>query len=186
MDPAGRRHFPPTLSPCKPAALLGICLEDNQINLNPDCLHLRLANLSTVAAVGDGLDYAVIKFDPAKAIPTANFAGFAINGIGPAPDWHQPACTDGAANGTRCGGISSIPGPGPRSAMSRALFQPGDDGGPVTSNDLLIGLVYGGNSTPANVGMPQIDFTRYTKFSAIQDDVNAKDGPGAGFSPIVA
>ena len=69
---------------------------------------------------------------------------------------------------------------------SRALFQPGDDGGPVTSNDLLIGLVYGGNSTPANVGMPQIDFTRYTKFSAIQDDVNAKDGPGAGFSPIVA
>jgi hypothetical protein len=68
--------------------------------------------------------------------------------------------------------------------MSRALFQPGDDGGPVTSNDMLIGLAYGGNSAPANVGMPQIDFTHYTKFSAITNDINAKGGPGAGFSPI--
>jgi hypothetical protein len=140
--------------------------------------------VGTVAAVGDGLDYGVIKFDPAKVTPIANFAGFAINGIGPDTDWHQPACTNGAANGVRCGGISSIPGPGPRSAMSRALFQPGDDGGPVTSNDLLIGVAYGGNSAPANVGMPQIDFTQYTKFSAIMNDVNAKGGPGAGFSPI--
>jgi hypothetical protein len=32
--------------------------------------------------------------------------------------------------------------------------------------------------------MPQIDFTHYTKFSAIINDVDAKGGPGAGFSPI--
>jgi len=53
--------------------------------------------VGTVAAVGDGMDYAVIKFDPGKVTPIANFAGFAINGIGPDPDWHQPACTNGAA-----------------------------------------------------------------------------------------
>jgi hypothetical protein len=142
--------------------------------------------VGTVAAVGDGLDYAVIKLDPAKVIPTANFAGFAINGIGPAPDWHQPACTDGAANGTRCGGIASIPGPGSHSAMSHAPFQPGDDGGPVTSSDLLIGLVYGGKTVAGDRGIPQIDFTDYTKFSAILNDVDAKGGPGAGFSPLPA
>jgi hypothetical protein len=41
--------------------------------------------VGTVAAVGDGLDYAVIKFDPAKVTPTANFAGSAINGHRPRP-----------------------------------------------------------------------------------------------------
>src|ERR1700744_1243567 len=49
----------------------------------------------TVAAVGDGMDYGVIKFDPAKVTPTNNVAGFTINGIGPAPDWHAHACTNG-------------------------------------------------------------------------------------------
>jgi hypothetical protein len=118
--------------------------------------------------------------------PAANFAGFAVNGIGPDPDWRQDACTNGAADGTRCGGIASIPGPGPRSGMHGALFQSGDDGSPVTSNDLLIGVAFGGNSAPANRAIPQIDFTQYTKFSAILADVNAKGGPGAGFTPIPA
>lgn len=140
--------------------------------------------IGTVAAVGDGMDYGLIRFDPAKIIPTANFAGFAITGIGPDPDWHAHACTNGAANGIQCGGVASIPGPGPRSAMNHAVFQPGDDGGPVTSNDLLIGLVYGGNTAPANLDIPQIDFTQYTKLSAIMNDVNAKGGPGAGFTPL--
>lgn len=140
--------------------------------------------IGTVAAVGDGMDYGLIRFDPAKITPTANFAGFAITGIGPDPDWHAHACTNGAANGIQCGGVASIPGPGPRSAMNHAVFQPGDDGGPVTSNDLLIGLVYGGNTAPANLDIPQIDFTQYTKLSAIMNDVNAKGGPGAGFTPL--
>jgi hypothetical protein len=142
--------------------------------------------VGTVAAVGDGMDYAVIKFDPAKAIPTANFGGFAINGIGPDPDWHQPACTNGAANGVRCGGIASIPGPGPRSAMNHALFQPGDDGGPVTSNDMLIGLAFGGHVLGADWDRAEIDVTTWVKTSAVLADVNAKGGPGAGFTPIPA
>ena len=142
--------------------------------------------VGTVAAVGDGLDYSVIKFDPAKISPTANFAGFAINGIGPDPDWHAHACTNGAGNGIQCGGIASIPGSGPRSAMNHAVFQPGNDGGPITSNDLLIGLVQGGNTVNADPTIPRVDFTQYTKFSAILNDVNAKGGPGAGFSPIPA
>ena len=140
--------------------------------------------VGSVAVVGGNLDYAVVKIDPAKVTPVANIAGFAINGIGPDPEWHQDVCTNGAANGIQCGRVSSIPGPGPRSAMSHAVFQPGNDGGPITSNDLLIGLVYGGHTLPADRGIPQIDWTQYTKFSAILDDVNANGGPGTAFAPI--
>jgi hypothetical protein len=141
--------------------------------------------VGAVVAVGDGLDYGVIKFDRAKVTPTANFAGFAINGIGPDPDWHEHACMNGAANGTICGGIASMPGPGPRGDMSHALFQPGDDGGPITSNDRLIGVVFGGLNTPGDLqGLAPSHFTNFTKFSAILNDVNAKGGPGAGFSPV--
>jgi hypothetical protein len=35
--------------------------------------------------------------------------------------------------------------------MQHAPFQPGDDGGPVTSNDLLIGVVYGGIFLPGDL-----------------------------------
>jgi hypothetical protein len=140
--------------------------------------------VGTVAAVGNGLDYGVIKFDPAKVTPIANFVGFAIRGIGADPDWHAHACTNGAANGIQCGGIASIPGPGPRSAMNHAVFQPGNDGGPITSDDLLIGLVQNGQTVNADPTIPRVDFTHYTKFSAILNDVNSKGGPGNGFSPI--
>ncbi len=141
--------------------------------------------VGTIAAAGDGLDYAVIKFDPAKVSPTANFAGFEIHGIGPDPDWHQPACTDGAANGVRCGGVGSMPGPGPRGALSRSAFQPGDDGGPITADDMLIGVAFGGLDTPGDLqGQAPSHFTEFTKFSAILSDVNAKGRHGAGFTPI--
>ena len=140
--------------------------------------------VGSVAAVGDGLDYGVIKFDPAKVIPTANVAGFAINGIGADPDWHQDACTLGAATGSACSRISTLPGPGPGRAM-RALFQPGDDGGPVTSDGQLIGLALDGLVVPPGEGFrQQLPLTHFVLFSAILNDVNAKSGPGAGFTPI--
>ena len=141
-------------------------------------------SLGTVAAVGDGLDYSVIRFDPAKVSPTANFAGFPIDGIGPDPDLGEPACTLGAATGDQCSRIVTIPGPGPGRSML-APFQPGDDGRPVTSDDLLIGLVRDGYTIPGdllgNLPMPE---TELILFSAILNDVNAKGGAGAGFSPI--
>jgi hypothetical protein len=63
-----------------------------------------------------------------------------------------------------------------------APFQPGDDGRPVTSDDLLIGLVRDGYTIPGdllgNLPMPE---TELILFGAILSDVNAKGGPGAGF-----
>jgi len=141
-----------------------------------------------VVADEDSPKYAVIKFDPAQVIPPANFAGFAINRIGPDPDFRQPACTDGAATGDQCSKITTIPGPGPGRNMAGATFQPGDEGRPVTADNLLIGITYrrwvttpdllyrGGNQPEAHVVL----------FCAILADVNAKGGPGAGFSPVPA
>jgi hypothetical protein len=144
--------------------------------------------VGSVVAADDHLAYAVIKFDPAKVTPTANFAGFAINGIGPDPDFRQPACTDGAATGNQCGVITTMPGPGPSRNMSRCSFQPGDEGRPVTSDNLLIGIARKGwvavDLGPLHYGQTPESFL--TLFSEILGDVNAKGGPGAGFSPIPA
>jgi hypothetical protein len=139
-----------------------------------------------VVAAEDSLKYAVIKFDPTRVTPTANFAGFAIDGIGPDPDFRQPACTDGAATGNQCGKITTIPGPGPGRNMSSATFQPGDEGRPVTADNLLIGIAYRGWVTTPDLlyGGGNKPEATVVLFSAILNDVNAKGGPGAGFSPI--
>jgi hypothetical protein len=144
--------------------------------------------VGSVAAADGHLDYSVIRFDPAKVTPTGSFAGFAINGIGADPDWHQRVCAIGAATGDACGGIATLPGPGPGRYMNHMTFHPGDDGGPVTSDGLLIGLVLDGFVVPpsGNGLRQQVLLTRLVLFSAILADVNAKGGPGAGFTPIPA
>src|ERR1700757_2998530 len=47
--------------------------------------------LGVMVAGNDNLDYAVIKFDPAKVAPVANYNGFVISGIGPDPTFGQVA-----------------------------------------------------------------------------------------------
>jgi hypothetical protein len=92
---------------------------------------------------------------------------------------------NGAANGTICGGIASMPGPGPRGGMSHAPFQPGDDGGPITSQRPTDRHGLRRCEYPGDLqGSAPHSFTDFTKFGAILNDVNAKGGPGAGFTPI--
>ena len=45
-----------------------------------------------MVAGNDGLDYAVIQFDPAKVRPVAEVNGFRIDGIGPDPVFGEVAC----------------------------------------------------------------------------------------------
>lgn len=59
--------------------------------------------LGTMVAGNDNLDYAVIKFDPAKVTPVANFNGFLISGIGPDPAFGEIACKQGRTTGNSCG-----------------------------------------------------------------------------------
>jgi len=67
---------------------------------------------------------------------------------------------------------------------AKTAWQPGDDGTPVTVNDLLVGMIRDG-SLPVLplVPSPQPEIV---SINAILDDVNAKGGPGAGFTPIRA
>ena len=59
--------------------------------------------LGVMISGNDNLDYAVIKFDPAKVAPVANYNGFVISGIGPDPTFGQIACKQGRTTGNSCG-----------------------------------------------------------------------------------
>jgi hypothetical protein len=142
--------------------------------------------VGTVVAVGDGLDYSVIRFDPVKVTPIANFAGFAINGIGPDPGFLQPACTQGGATGYGCGSIT-VPGAKPATlAANMPAWQPGDDGAPVTVDGQLVGMTSKGR-TGADLATAGVAARlTVTLLSAILNDTKAKGGPGAGFTPVPA
>jgi hypothetical protein len=96
----------------------------------------------------------------------------------------QRARTLGAATGDQCSHIVTVPGPGPGRSML-APFQPADDGRPVTSDDLLIGLVCDGFTVPGDrLGNLPLPDTQLILFSAIMNDVNAKGSPWGAFTPI--
>lgn len=140
--------------------------------------------IGTVVAADDRLDYAVIKFDPTKVFPVANFAGFAINGVGSDPGSGQPVCTQGGATGLGCG-VIKFGGPRPDIvAADVPSYQAGDTGAPVTVDGHLVGLTRKGNTAFLGpVPMVRTHIT-FALFNAILDDVNAKGGPGAGFAPV--
>jgi hypothetical protein len=142
--------------------------------------------LGTMVAGNDDLDYAVIKFDPAKVTPMANYNGFVINGIGPDPTFGQIACKQGRTTGNSCGvtwGMGQTPG----TIVMQVCGRPGDSGAPVTVNNLLVGMIHGAFSenlpnciikyiplhTPAVV----------MSMNSILADINSKNRPGAGFVP---
>jgi hypothetical protein len=145
--------------------------------------------LGVMVTGSDALDYAVIKFDPAKVAPVANYNGFVISGIGQNPVFGQVACKQGRTTGNSCGvtwGMGQTPG----TLVMQVCGRPGDSGAPVTVDNLLVGMIHGAFSdalpdcvikyiplhTPAVV----------MSFPAILADINAKKRPGAGFVPVPA
>ncbi|MDT5254857.1 MAG: hypothetical protein QOH07_3811, partial [Mycobacterium sp.] len=98
--------------------------------------------LGKMVSGNDSLDYAVIQFDPAKVIPVANFGGFVINGVGPDPAFGQVACKQGRTTGNSCG-VTWGPGQDPGTIVMQVCGQPGDSGGPVTVDNLLVGMIHG-------------------------------------------
>lgn len=157
--------------------------------------------LGTVVAVEPSLDYAVIRFDAAKVTPTADFAGFAINGIGPDATYGQQACRDSQRNGVDCVEVSTA-GVDPDTVVIHACGNPDDSGAPVTVNNLLVGMIRGyfpagthcprweteviGKDVMGHWEIPQRDKPEVTSINAILADLTAKGGPGAGFTPTGA
>ena len=142
--------------------------------------------LGTMVAGNDGLDYAVIRFDPAKVVPVSNWNGFVINGIGPDPAFGQVACKLGRTTGYSCG-VTWGPGEEPGTIVNQVCGRPGDSGAPVTVNNRLVGMIHGAfsDSIPTCIikYIPLHTPAITMSINAILADLAAKSRPGAGFVP---
>lgn len=92
----------------------------------------------------------------------------------PEPVATQQACKLGRVSGLNCFDV----GPAGVELAGEQWWQPGDDGAPITIDNLLIGMVRDGTVPTAPLDQPGPGIVMFT---AILDDVNAKGGPGAGF-----
>ena len=143
--------------------------------------------LGVMTSGNDALDYAVIKFDPAKVTPVGNYNGFVINGLGPDPTFGQIACKLGRTTGYSCG-VTWGPGEQPGTILSQICGQPGDSGAPVTVGNQLVGMIHGAfsNELPTCVirYIPLHTPAVAESINAILADLTAKGRPGAGFVPV--
>jgi hypothetical protein len=142
--------------------------------------------LGTMVAGNDGLDYAVIRFDPAKVAPVSNWNGFIINGLGPDPAFGQVACKLGRTTGYSCG-VTWGPGQDPGTIVNQVCGRPGDSGAPVTVNNKLVGMIHGafteGLPTCVIKYIPLHTPAITMSMNSILADLATKDRPGAGFVP---
>lgn len=142
--------------------------------------------IGTMVAGNDGLDYAVIRFDPAKVTPVSNWNGFKINGIGPDPMFGQIGCKLGRTTGYSCG-VTWGPGDEPGTIVNQVCGQPGDSGAPVTVNNKLVGMIHGafteGLPTCVIKYIPLHTPAVTMSINAILADLATKERPGAGFVP---
>jgi len=140
-----------------------------------------------MVAGNDGLDYAVIKFDPAKVTPTDNVNGFIIDGLGPDPKFGDIACKLGRTTGYSCG-VTWGPGKDPGTIVNQVCGRPGDSGAPVTVGNKLVGMIHGafseGLPTCVIKYIPLHTPAVTMSFNTQLADIEAKNRPGSGFVPI--
>jgi len=140
-----------------------------------------------MVAGNDSLDYAVIRFDPAKVTPTNNVDGFVIDGLGPDPKFGDIACKLGRTTGYSCG-VTWGPGNDPGTIVNQVCGQPGDSGAPVTVNNKLVGMIHGAYTedlpTCVTKYIPLHTPAVVMSINADLGDINAKNRPGSDFVPI--
>ncbi len=143
--------------------------------------------LGVMVAGNDALDYAVIKFDPAKVTPVNTYKGFPIMGLGPDPSVGEIACKQGRSTGNSCGVVWG-PGEQQGTFLSQVCGGPGDSGAPVTVDNRLVGLIHGAFSEnlPGCVSkyIPLHTPAVAESINAILADLTAKNRTGAGFVPV--
>jgi len=114
-------------------------------------------------AADDELDYAVIKFDPTKVNPVANFNGFAINGVGAPPRFGQWVCEQRSATGNQCSYIT-MSNQNPAFIHVHGCRNPDDQGAPVASGDVLTGM----NRKLGPGEVTAMPLLQHSRFSALQ------------------
>ena len=144
-------------------------------------------NVGLMVAGNDGLDYAVIEFDPQRVRPVDTVNGFRIDGLGPDPSFGEVACKLGRTTGYSCG-VTWGPGEDPGTILNQVCGQPGDSGAPVTVNNRLVGMIHGAFSeelpTCALQYIPLHTPAVTVSMTSVLADIAAKNRPGAGFVPI--
>lgn len=92
----------------------------------------------------------------------------------PEPAAAKQACKLGRGTGLNCYDI----GPDGVNTSAEEWWQPGDDGSPITVDNLIVGMVRDGSTpvAPLDQSGPGI-----VMFKEVLADVNAKGGPGTGF-----
>jgi hypothetical protein len=143
--------------------------------------------LGAMVAGNEGLDYAVIEFDPQKVQPVDTVNGFLISGLAPDPTFGQVACKLGRTTGYSCG-VTWGPGEKPGTILNQVCGQPGDSGAPVTVDNQLVGMIHGAfsNDLPTCVTqyVPLHTPAVTMSMNSILTDINAKNRPGSGFVPV--
>jgi hypothetical protein len=145
--------------------------------------------VGTMVAGNEGLDYAVIQFDPQKVQPVNTIDGFEIDGLGPDPAFGENACKLGRTTGFSCG-VTWGPGDKPGTIINQVCGQPGDSGAPVTVDNMLVGMIHGAFSedlpTCVVKFIPLHTPAVTMSMTAVLDDITAKNRPGSGFVPVGA
>jgi hypothetical protein len=145
--------------------------------------------LGTMVAGNEGLDYAVIQFDPALVRPVAEVNGFRIDGIGPDPVFGEVACKLGRTTGYSCG-VTWGPGEKPGTILNQVCGQPGDSGAPVTVDNRLVGMIHGAFSedlpTCVVKFVPLHTPAVTMSMNAVLSDIASKNRAGSGFVPVAA
>jgi hypothetical protein len=143
--------------------------------------------LGTMVAGNEGLDYAVIQFDPNLVRPVAEVNGFRIDGIGPDPVFGEVACKLGRTTGYSCG-VTWGPGDQPGTIVNQVCGQPGDSGAPVTVDNRLVGMIHGAFSedlpTCVTQYVPLHTPAVTMSINSVLADIAAKDRTGTGFVPV--
>ncbi|MBH0779974.1 hypothetical protein IT779_27245 [Nocardia sp. NEAU-351] len=140
---------------------------------------------------GEGLDFAVLQFDPERVEPVRKVGATTIAGIGTPPGPGTTVCSNGRTSGPGCGVVwgnldDSV-------TINQACSKPGDSGGPVTVGDKLVGMNQGRLTGLAGIGFdlpcasaanPIHSPAFFAPIDVILAAVNARGGVGAGFRTL--
>ncbi|MCM6778078.1 S1 family peptidase [Nocardia sp. CDC159] len=133
--------------------------------------------LGRIATSNRDLDYAVIEFDPRRVAASDRVGSVSITGVGAPAQFPATVCKKGRTTGTNCGIVWGDVFARGTETWTQICVLPGDSGAPVVAGSTLVGMV---NAYLA-VGCfgPEVG----TTWAAIQADLDANQGIGAGFRP---
>jgi hypothetical protein len=124
-------------------------------------------------------DYVVILFNKDKVVPQKTVGGVTISSVAPgSPAVLTQVCKIGRTSGKTCGMVARVNSPQTFDTQSMNSSG-GDSGSPVVSSN---GTLYGAVHGPVFIGFSY--GTQSMTMAPMINDINARGGIGAGFTPV--